>query len=997
MAEIKQYILSGVTRVPDNTSNQDGQLHSAVNLANDGAGLQLLEKPQRVLTLLDGEQCIYIHETHEGKHYILLVDDSLLVWVDIGEDKDRPGRHRFLELDGEFKQITSLGNTLIITDESGTRYALWRGEDEQYDDLGNKPPFIEINFGLDSEFSVYPKDAPTDGKKDKDNEEIAAPAEIKGAFYFYEREEESYAWSDTNSFLPAPGCVDIDNLDSTPKTVYELNLKNINTDAVKVFRADITAKLFGYINTFIAEKATNLNKFVFPFYVRYAYELFDGSLIMHSYPVLMVPNTQAPVFIPQGYQGLEADYQYNDGTRKTDYRLYGRFYMFISQLRMRYKIDANTAKTLEKWKDIIKGINVYITPEIYTLDQEGEWQGWEAVEPGYDTSNHSAFVDVYGVGDTGDGLNDYNNWLTAFKVLNKNHIWCPPYKVGMSAHDKIPFAGIDYPVDPPYYRLRIPQKDTADVRKALRDTSQFFKVLEIELDDLTNEGNAVEVNRLITNYSPDESDNDEKAMEKSTLKTLTTRQQMQDDYHTHDILTAEAQYVYNRRLDVANISRSPHTPISPYVQWQRFNTASSGPTKQWRISIHLRNNSTQVVSYTQADGLNDINFPLYIFYPDASAYKAELYDGTQYYSVKLEEHPYLEGAYWISNFLAGPVEVTGSITGKLTAANGLTIDDTSMIMTSEAENPFYFKPDNVNNAGDGIVRALCANTEALGASQFGEHPMYCFTNKGVWALSVHESTGGFKTIQPVTRDVITEGTKPIGTDDNVLFFTSRGLLQLAGVHTRNISAVLDGEVTGNFNKLSKILAAVEVTGNTSMVSPDVDRFWLSSNARMVYDYRHARVYIDDGSGWSWVYNLKSQLWSQSQTYITTPLNSYPEAEFVQGSGVVTLDTAERYSQGIVLTRPLKTGGEWLSKVREITARGNFAPRGKEVAAALFGSRDWHEWGVVGTSTINRITRLGGSPYKSHCFLAVINASKPQEFALTRLVAVEATEQTNKLR
>ena len=58
----------------------------------------------------------------------------------------------------------------------------------------------------------------------------------------------------------------------------------------------ISTKVHAEINKYIAEQQED-GYFIFPFFVRYAYRLYDGSVIMQSAPVLMLPNDSgAPDF-----------------------------------------------------------------------------------------------------------------------------------------------------------------------------------------------------------------------------------------------------------------------------------------------------------------------------------------------------------------------------------------------------------------------------------------------------------------------------------------------------------------------------------------------------------------------------------------------------------------------------------------------------------------------------------------------------------------------------
>jgi hypothetical protein len=418
------------------------------------------------------------------------------------------------------------------------------------------------------------------------------------------------------------------------------------------------------------------------------------------------------------------------------------------------------------------------------------------------------------------------------------------------------------------------------------------------------------------------------------------------------------------------------------------------------MSILIKDGGRNIIAHSDLQGSHDGAFPMYVFYPDAGAYKAELYDGTDTYTIALEPHPLLEGAYWRGDLFAGPAVPGAGLSGNHTAAADGMIIHRNEIMTSDADNPFRFSAENTNTAGTGVVRALCANTEALGASQFGQHPMYVFTDKAVWAMSVDQLNGGFMAVQPVCRDVITAGTLPIGTDDEVIFGTSRGLIGIHGSVTRVLTDALAGRQSGEYSKLTDLLGyyGLDTTKTLLMMQPEEDYFWRSGSLRLAYDYRHSRIYADCGEGYSWVYNMKSRAWTQSQTTIDAPLNCYPEAEFVMGRQVVSLDTDTRYQQAALLTRGWRTGeGLWLGKSRQVVAIGNFVPRSGEVAVALFGTRDLHRWALVGTSQHDRLTRHGGSGYKLESGLLLIHANRPQEFALSSIDVETDLDQTNRLR
>ena len=107
-------------------------------------------------------------------------------------------------------------------------------------------------------------------------------------------------------------------------------------------------------------EATKENKFVYPFFVRYAYRLYDGSYIMQSAPLLMVPNSSGrPAVIINRMTG-------KDGNFKTLY------YQVVGphvELEIHKLV---LGEGLEKWKDIVTGIDIFVSEQFYNYLPNGQ-------------------------------------------------------------------------------------------------------------------------------------------------------------------------------------------------------------------------------------------------------------------------------------------------------------------------------------------------------------------------------------------------------------------------------------------------------------------------------------------------------------------------------------------------------------------------------------------------------------------------------------------------
>ena len=111
----------------------------------------------------------------------------------------------------------------------------------------------------------------------------------------------------------------------------------------------------------VAQETVNKGRFCFPFFVRYALRLYDGSLVYHSAPILMNPSTKAAPIV-----------WWNRAKGKNSYTEAVCDIMLMAA-SLDYKVVRNDdSYDLNDWSDIIKSIDVFISKPIYTYDQEGK-------------------------------------------------------------------------------------------------------------------------------------------------------------------------------------------------------------------------------------------------------------------------------------------------------------------------------------------------------------------------------------------------------------------------------------------------------------------------------------------------------------------------------------------------------------------------------------------------------------------------------------------------
>lgn len=999
--------LKGVTRKPDDSLSPDGELAIALDLVHDGDGLRTGEQPTQLFSTED-KSVIFIHQNAGYKHYIsyAIANNVTTLYYRVGTSGTDTAIHT---LTGGITAISSVGNTIIVNDGTGLNYILWDASQQTYRFLGQKPPFPRIRFGLQSEMCRWPEGSTIPKFETTVDERVVPVAD----------------WKDNNYWLqPYPEMSSGEQQTFINNGIGNFSFENkIGTEGdgpVLSVIEDITQWAMSYVNEFVNKHGAEQNRFIYPFFVRYAYELYDGtSYIMHSAPILMIPNSKGPIFGLYDAAGTTshdsdnnknyAGFKLNDNdNHQFNFLFRGRVYGFASKLV--YMADATSAEIQEmnNWKDIIKGISIFATPQSYAVDQEGKVYGWRNMD---DEHAYDEYFSIASLAPRHDG-NPVNLVTNEYKAQMFKDVFSVDSRINTPSDisgsgNKDFFLAYSESYKYPSYVMKLPTRDIEDMKKLISNNAQFFKLCTIPVEDLVA-SSADDV--LFVDVE----------MEKHTVKTLTSQKQLPNDYYSHDTLSSSVLYPYNRRLNLGGVERHIASPTPCYTQWMhrfKYNTQENlNHHRQWQMAVFSRINGKESISFNSQGSLSfDGEFPHYIFVPDPDAYKVMLrYNvGSSQgatFEVELEKHPYLNGAYWLGDVFnpydniydnSNP-DVSNLITTDAFPSSSVNLDVElhNLVYTSEAENPFVFAPENVNALGDGRILALCSNTTMLSHDVFGREPMYVFTEQGVWPMTVG-TTGVFSSVQmPNVRDVILPGTKPLPITQGILFLTRRGLLAMNGNSVKVVSEDINNDLYAEFDKLTELVSAIFNADYAAKVNVFSDFRNDSSNARLAYDYRNQRVYVALGNG-CWVLNLKSTLWTQSSTVIGTPLNSFPDCEFATDNSVYTIESA-RKDAGLLLTRPVKTGSEFYANIKEMAARGNFSINDAPVVTALFGTRNFINNYLLKSSTRPRITRFGGSPFKAHSFLAAIkNPSALVNMAdktyIDRFVIGIDTFQRNKLR
>lgn len=904
---------SGFSAVPSDYVCQDGALAVAVNVLPEDGALQPLAEPSTALPAqlwhldettqryveMPALKCVYMHITAEYRHFIAQQEDGTYCWLE--KTRTLPGadgKPRTVvttgtlgRIDG-FTGVSSVGNTLVFLTADGMRYFLWKSAEGKYLSLGAKLPECPISFGLLCKVE-------------------------KG-----------------------------ETFDISFDSISEGDLFREFSDSNK---NRVTEQVLAKVNRFIAEKSTDKGRFIFPFLVRYAYRLYDGTLTMHSSPVLMVASTECTPSV--FWKRISGEGSYTSATLQVVAPVH----------RLDYAVTAQQCiERLEDWQDIVRSVDIFISKPIYTYDQSGKCERFA------NTDDYKAYAVCKNtsIAEAVQKLKD-ETWDDVEKRREEYRTKYPArYQKATFSDLYVATWGIGcndftYPIS----RVILPGKSADKVKEDIRNTSQFYLLDSIKVGDLKTERTAISV-------------------KEDYLQSLVTRETMTDDYDSHDTLIPGYAFPYNARLNLANMKKRLYDEYSAgamvchtdgyvsFLQNDKDNPTWHDGTAEAQIYYFIRQDGREIVvsgeRYPVASTAGAAPF-IFLFYPNVNAYKAVVTVGGRVtYEVRLEQHAFLNGAFYFNGW-DNPVSGGGGAFPSWSKPAERTVGIQNKVYTSEVNNPFFFPLLGINTVGTGEIMGVCAAAKALSEGQFGQFPLYAFSSDGVWALEV-SSTGTYSARQPVTRDVCINADGITQLDSAVLFPTDRGIMLIAGSQTVCISEAINSEYPFDATQLPGFTGLHAMLGHepsTDTCLPTMPFTKFLRQCRMLYDYVHQRVIVyAPGVTYAYVYSLKSQQWGMIFSTVASHLNSYPEALAVDNSNAVLNFSAPKADAArcLYVTRPLKLGAPDVLKTVGCAIQRGFFRRGN-VATALYGSRDLLGWHLVWSSKDHCLRGFGGSPYK----------------------------------
>ena len=833
MSKISRIQLRGISRTPSDRLTEDGGCAESLNVSLDHSELAPSFIPEDVtkkLGLPDDllAEKVFLHKTPNYENCIVVSGSKVIAYL------QNPGSSTILNLNEKEKvqDVASIGNTIVVATTQNIYYALF--VEGKYKLLGNKVPFPYINFtkvGVDKEYSFSINRVFNMGEG------------------FMGNWSKMWFMTDVTRVPSANMSPIVQNGDEgiLPEANDWTRENFAEKQGYKVFDEDISAS----INEMVAEVRKDAH-FYNGLFVRYSLELYDGTelssmpIYIHSdlSEIELYSRTNV-VEISDTAADFPGQYLVQNVTNTAE----GSLSAFD------IKAKCLNIEELKEWTDIVKQVNIYVSDSL-----DIAYRGYpkikdRTIELGGSGNNTQTRTTtgtmIFGEADTQEqAMNDVSSTVYRIKSIGvvKNY----DAETGM--------RGTTF------------TKEILDLKDGITINLEGFEdANELRVQERLNGDDMKHYYVLPERIS----------VFNNSLIMISPSKKLLYDYNTLNAVivekkeTSDQDYEKHYRVDVQYTIQGATEKL--YV--------NAGPfwfTEECVNGVVIRQIPLTYQTFPDSRAVSmDVKLTVYYDSPDSEPISES------YGTFPMTSHPFLDMAYhlaWKEGFFSLFGECDQH--DPYEEMEGKNIEGKQgQIVVSEINNPFSFPVKNTHTFQSTVIGVAVATT-ALSQGQFGQFPLYVFTEDGIWAMET-AADGSFITSKPLSRDVCINPESITAIDSAVVFVTDKGVMLLQGSQVVNISPNMNGRHYTIENTARTVIEGQEFFKDFIPVLTDSTHFMAYvREATIAYDYPGQRlVFIKKDEKYQYVYKLDTQTWHKVAYGIDllAPVNSYPEC-LVQGVG-----------------------------------------------------------------------------------------------------------------
>lgn len=895
----------GMTNVPSDLLSDDSELLESDGFIFKDGEMKAVQKGVSIGNV--PYKIIYVHKMADYENIIAYDGTANIYWYtkdDSGNIVSPAERVTKSFNIGTVYDVKSIGNTLVCATSEGLHYLLFKGN--KYKNLGKELPRLDYDFTFERPTGNYTQE---ESGRTLCNAENAIET----------KQGESYFNPLNHTFIQAGG-VKPDGSETKSYTMFSIKVAS-DSKYENEFQETIQGHVAQAINW-----AKSKNMFAFPFFLRCAFRMFDGSYCRITTPIICYPTVNKNCMFSSAVF---------DSTHNTYMDLHqlgsGSMFYFIEYRELLFWFESISSD----WSDIIKEIVVFASDQVvpFYIDKGWHFESPNGLHKKYAYANF--------------GYKTYEEKLLNYDVDGSTSTDTTKEPYTRAVHDELL----------PKYK-----SDDQIINELLTKTV-FYKLFTVPISDSSIGGNNF-------HYTVTGKGGEPTFISDGTLENLLEQEQLNvDDYYGWASLSAKSIYNYNGRLNLIGATRTPFAGFAKFV--------GKDPTKDYTFLMFTHIVSDKCDTWVKGSAFSDKDFLQgWLFYPDPNATEVIFKAGEEYIRINLKAHPRLNGAYTFPvlppNKPQKFTEISESEFLKIVTSVNDKENLNSQIFTSVVNNPFVFEASGDNTVGTGKILGIIANTEAVSQGQFGQYPLMVFTDEGIYGLSVN-SEGLYSRAYPISREVCNEDSPLVPTDRLVFFASKKGLMAASGGSVGCMSEQMRGRVPRNFATF----------GEGKFLDFLKDCF-------IAYDYRDSILRIfSKGKSYQYIYNMVDKTFSMVNSGIEAQavVNDYPDNLIQDTNGNVYSLTSkpdinedtESYS-GSFTTRPLKLGGSMtLKSLRAV--KNLFDSDEGTIGLEIYGSNDCKHW--------CKLPSLAGKPWKYFTFKYTLQNFKAADSFAGSIVEVQS--------
>lgn len=848
--------------VPTNLfQNTDGSFGPGLS-ANGGIGLP------------DGYVPLAVHDVGSQKNIVMKLTATEtatpILWTELkcginSADASCKIKQTDLKLIGTVEDVGCVemrGNILVISTPDGLRYLVWSGKD--YDCLDIAAAFPTVEFGLRKAGTLT----------------CAETFVITGM----PANAGNTGGAGSGAYRPHPSA-------ETEREDYSATFKGIAKAYTDAVDEQIVSK--GYFHQ--------------PFFVRYAVRMTDGTHILPSAPILMLPTVLPPCL------GLNTSTDPEGRCTITTEFSGVRYFELVYRMK---KAMPPAVRTL------VAAIDIFVSPKIATYDEGrlndgfistyAKAMGARTTMTNRGKRSAGRTAETIFEGQYSDGNDNFTSHYISQETLSKTAFMVHP---NLDFQLEISKAGNFYKI------ATIPCTATEGFEKVETDTANFSKIEKCE--------------------------------------------RLRDLSMSHFRIKATAMLVHDDSLMVATdgMILPPPFPLeataNTYHNDNSTTDTSVTMTVYTNIGGEIRRTSSQChIPTNLAEAM-----PRYLFYPDRRAFLMTISDAESTYALPLQPHDKLNGAFWTGGTATDYLPDTMA-EADLPEINSDSrpIDTKSTLLISDKGNILAFDSENSSTFTQSTITALCNATKPPESGTFGRHNLYAFTSEGIRMLEYSggkvKSTHKISSLRCIGNDSIAD------TGESTYFVSSGQIYHLSGSEIYAVSDAVDS-LSPTLRLLphwKHLLEAAEMT------MEEYAREDFFAECRLMYSAEmDALIAFRPDKDHSLVYRPGNKSWMISDITFSGKIKT-TAGDLATGtcrnkvSKIVRIERSIRGINTFLITRPIKLGSPISTHcIRSIEILGYF--KYGEVGMAAYGSDDLRQWHLIGSSECHHLENFSSTGYR----------------------------------